>query len=528
MALSLPNELEKRVNAKLAEFKFTDALIDLHAVNAESEPELIAQKIKILCLLGDIDSARVLFYQTDISVCQKITIEMVKGLLGNLRFDEGIELLLRSLKSLPDSLDLMNLLFSFFITFNAFDDLLVLLDKRYFDAKKIAANYLLRLVVRLQINQRTLDSQRVLALFMVRLQGMPPMQVPWLLLSHGNKQQANALLAQLSEDRQQHRELLQTHYFYLRAELPELFNQLIQQVNNDEITPATNLQFNRILDNQVIVPPVWESIDNRIMWRYLWQYEGKNYTFDSWLHQKSALTALQNTLPPFLSTDDGVACLMQRKGNIHEQVLSRLSLFNNKPFVLVTSHSIVPGAIAALMTLLPDLYYIKSAVIPVTNLSSDKRAINLGPRFMGGHNLYELSRMDRLIKKNKKLLIFMDQRSVHPGEGAVEHLLAGQTVCYNNFFAPYVWSKKLPSFWIDARYHEGQLVYELADMPDAAEFEHETDWEKSWLDNYHTHIEAGFYGGIGVGNNTFHLAEKLIPQAFAQQFRKISECLQSA
>jgi len=528
LAISPPNELEKRVNAKLAEFKFTEALIDLHAVSAESEPQLIAQKIKIMCLLGDTDSALALYHQTNNSLCQKIIIEMAKGLLGNLRFDEGVALLLRALKSRPGSADLMNLLSSFLITFNAFDDLLVLLDKTYVDVQKIAANYLLRLAVRLQINQRILDSQRVLALFMVRLQGMPPMQVPWLLLSHGDKPHANALLAQRSEDSQQHRGLLQTHYFYLRAEFPELFNQLIQQINNDGITPATNLQFNSILDNQVVIPPGWESIDNRIMWRYLWQYEGKNYALDSWLYQKSALTALQNALVPFVSTDEGVACLMQRKGNIYEQVLSRLSLFESKPFVLVTSHSIAPGAIATLMTLLPDLHYIKSAVIPVTNLSFDKRAINLGPRFMGSHNLSEISRMDKLIKANKKLLIFMDQRISNPGQGSIEHSLAGQTVCYNNFFAPYVWSKKLPSFWIDARFKEGQLDYELADMPDPAEFDQETDWEKSWLDNYHSHIKVGFYGENGARGNSSHIAETLIPQAFAQQFRQISQLLESS
>lgn len=527
MAISPPNELVKRVNAKLGEFKFTDALVDLHAVNSASDPQLIAQKIKIMCLLADTDAALMLYHQTNNTRSQKITVEMVKGLLGNLRFDEGIALLVYSLKSRPDSADLMNLLFSFLIMFNAFDELLALLDKAYFNVQQIAPNYLLRLAVRLQINQRTEDSKRVLALYMARLRGMPPMQVPWLLLSHGDKPRADALLIKRGEDSQQHRALLQTHYFYLRAEFSQLFNQLLQQVKIDEVALAPNLQFISLLDNQVAIPPCWESIDNRIIWRYLWQYEGKNYAFDRWLYQKSAITALGNTLQSFVSTEEGISCLMQRKGNINELVINRLNLFNAKPFVLVTSHSIVPGAIAALMTLLPDLYYMKSAVIPVTNTSFDTRTINLGPRYMTSHNLGELTRMDKLIKANKKLLIFMDQQAENPKQGSIEYSLAGQTVCYNDFFASYVWSRKLPSFWIDARFTDGQLEYEIADMPDPDDFDEQTEWEKSWLDNYHSYIQVGFYGDNGVGNNSFHLAESLIPQTFERQFRQISHLLQS-
>jgi hypothetical protein len=289
----------------------------------------------------------------------------------------------------------------------------------------------------------------------------------------------------------------------------------------------TSTQFINILDSNKTLPMHWESIRNIIIWRYLWEYEGKRYSYVEWLYQNAKIAALDNELLQFVSTSEGISLLLQRQGNLVEKVINRVNALDDGPYVLVTSHSIVPGAIAALMALLPDMYYIKSAVVPNANPFFDDRAINLGPNYMVSHNLTELSRMDKLLRAGKKLLIFMDMQAIGPEKNPIEHSLAGQTVRYDDFFAPYVWNKKLRSLWIDARFIEGQLDYELEDMPNPNDFEEQTSWTTSWLDNYHSHIKEGFYGNKGVGNNSFHIAESLIPKAFEREFSQISQLLRA-
>jgi hypothetical protein len=231
MSIPPPNDIHRQVNAKLAEFRFSDALNDMVTISEVSDPKLIALKIKLMSLVGDVDSAMTLYNKANDTPHEKITCEMAKGLLGNLSLYEGFTLLINSLQRKPDSPEVLSLLFSFFTTFNAFDDLLALLEKEYIELQRIPVNFLLRLAVRLQINHREQDSSRVLALFLSRLKESLPMQVPWLLLSHGEKQRANALLAELSADSRLSHSIFQTHHFYLKAEFPELFNQLNQKVN---------------------------------------------------------------------------------------------------------------------------------------------------------------------------------------------------------------------------------------------------------------------------------------------------------
>jgi hypothetical protein len=521
-------DIATEVNRCLGDFRLADALDALHAVGPDSSAELIAQKIKVMCLVNDTDNALALYKQCQMNGGRlNIEVEMAAGLLGSLRFDEGVELLVQTLKANPESTQPLNMLFFFLVTFNAFDDLLVLLDKPFIKVQMIPAGFLLRLAVRLQIKQRTGDSQRVLALYMARFQGMPPMQLPWLLMSHGEKLRADNLLIEQSKHSQQHHTLLQTHVYYLKAELPELFKKLSQGLGEREVPVklSPNLRFMAILDNQIPIPPAWESIDNRIVWRYLWQYEGRLCNVEQWFFQKSVQTALGNSLAPLLSSDEGVKCLLQRKGNLEEKVIKHLHQYSNQPVVFVASHSIVPGAIASLLTLMPDLHYVKSAVIPLNGIRFDKQTINLGPRFMATHNLSELTRMNELVKANKKLLVFMDQRDENPKVDQHQHKLAGHSVFYNDFFANYVWNKGLLTLWIDARYVNGELDYELEEMPNPAQFNEQAVWESNWMASYHSHVKVGFYGDKGVGNNSFHLAETLIPQAFKPQFERISGIL---
>lgn len=516
------------VNKCLADYRFADALDALQVVGPNSSPELIAQKIKVMCLLSDTDNALALYNQYQSAGGRlNIAVEMAAGLLGSLRFDEGVKLLVQTLKTYPDSTQPLSMLFLFLVTFNAFDDLLVLLNKEFIKPQKIPVGYLLRLAVRLQIKHRTGDSKRVLALYMARLQGMPPMQLPWLLMSHGEKLRADNLLIEQSKHSQQHHTLLQTHFYYLKAELPELFEKLSQRLGEREnsVKLSPNLCFMAILDNQTQIPPGWESIDNRIVWRYLWQYEGQLCDVEQWLFQKSAQTALGNSLASLLSSDEGVKCLLQRKGNLEGKVIKRLQQYTNQPVVFVASHSIVPGAIASLLALIPDLHYVKSAVIPLNGIRFDKQTINLGPRFMATHNLSELTRMNELVKANNNLLVFMDQRDENPKVDQHQHKLAGHSVFYNDFFANYVWNKGLLTLWIDARYINGELNYELEEMPHPAHFCEQTDWESRWMASYHSHVKIGFYGGKGVGNNSLHLATSLIPQAYKPQFERITGIL---
>lgn len=519
-------DIATQVNSCLRDYRFADALDELHAVGPNSPPELTAQKIKVMCLLNDTDNALALYNQCQANgVGLNIAVEMAAGLLGSLRFDEGVELLVQTIKANPDSTKPLNMLFFFLVTFNAFDDLLVLLDKAFIKAQMIPAGYLLRLAVRLQIKQRTGESQRVLALFMARLKGMPPLQLPWLLLSHGEKLRANDLLIEQSKHSLQHQTLLKTHVYYLKAELPELFEKLSNGVIDEQVKLSPNLHFMAILDNLTPIPPAWESIDNRIVWRYLWQYEGRLFNIEQWLFQKSVQTALGNSLGALLSSDEGVQCLLKRKGNLEEKVIKRLSEYTDQPVVFVASHSIVPGAIASIMALIPDLHYVKSAVIPLSGTHFDKQTINLGPRFMATHNLSELTRLNELVKANKKLLVFMDQRDENPNAEHHQHNLAGHSVYYNEFFANYVWNKGLLTLWIDARYVDGELGYELKEMPNPAHFDEQAVWESRWMASYHSHVKVGFYGDNGIGNNSFHLAESLIPQAFKPQFERISGIL---
>lgn len=524
MTDALTNELKRDVEDCISKFQFQNALELLNEVSANSEIEFIKIKMNILFLLGKSCAAIQLYERMPEENRRRATIWLVDGLLGNLEFFEAATRALSELKKNPAKIEIIIPILNVLLIFQQFDCIKTLLASKYVQAKSIPAAVFLRLAARTQLAGREDESKYYLGIYLERAKKELPMQVPWLLTHQGNKNKAVTILKKYLGESVNSKERFLEHIYFLKAELPELVDKNTDYLNITNDTTVSN-DIELIFTSKKYPPPLWNDVLNRILWKYSLRYEGNGCDLEDWIFKKSRLSAISSRYVHLANKNPAALKFLNKyQNNIVEEILPLLNK-SEGPSMLVTSHSIYPGALKVLFNYFPDLYFIRTAVLPFNNTEITSRAFNIGPPFMSKHNLLEFSRIDKHIRRGGKVVFYMDNKGLRSNLEVFK--FSELQVTYNDMLMPYIWHNNIDSFWIDADFNGQKFNFELERMPRTTDYAIEEAWKSSFLESFHKLMCMRLNGQKGICNPNVHILESLIPQQYSSDFDKITRFIDS-
>jgi tetratricopeptide (TPR) repeat protein len=151
-----------------------------------------------------------------------------------------------------------------------------------------------------------------------------------------------------------------------------------------------------------------------------------------------------------------------------------------KPFVIVSSHLGVPGTLIYLTNKFEQLHYLIShgVVIDKQNWLSE-RAISLGGNFESTKRLFNI------VNNGGSVLSTLDQSPELIATSKLKNTLKGSlfgiSVEFSTFLSRFIWSKKLPSFWVQLGVVDGKITLDYIPCPNPTDFDSKLDWENKWI-----------------------------------------------
>jgi hypothetical protein len=524
------SQVKRVVRHYLAVGEFEAAKNILTFQHLEHDESLCLLYLRVLLLLGDVDKAIVFYESLKPKITSMLFFELVNGLLSNFRFSYACELLMRGLKEKFEPEKTIDFFAGALVHFYLYDECYALLEKAPEYTEMVSLPLLLKLAIRLQMIGHVEQSYYILSKYLQRSQEKIPMAVPWLLAAHDKKSEANRLLNNDLATCKNPQKFFNRHLFYLQAEYRSLFDALLQQCQGGEQEQVLTSNFEALLDGTAPVKPMWNRYENSAVWRYSWQFDGKSLPISQYFIKKAQIAALNQEEARLLSyAPEFLVAASKYTNNIREVVLPALPK-DGQPYIFVSSHAISPGALFLLMQVLPDLYYLRTAAIANNDNYVSRKAIKAGPNFMFKHNLGEMAKLNKLLMGGSQFLLTMDLQRLllyKPQTDSVPAYLVGDTKFqYDFFLSPLIWEQKIKCYWLDVIFENKAFKFSISELPDAKDFEQESQWQGKWLSEYHAYIKSKVLGQNGLCNPVADFYSHMMLSDYANDLSKIYDIIQ--
>jgi hypothetical protein len=506
--------MDKYHSELIENYHFSEALKKLEKINAPEDINQLIAIVKLRFLTAKCDDAIASFTSSSFIDNEQLVKEVVTGLFINHKFKEAVELILNKLRQYPEKTSLVSLLFALLIELDCLEEAVLLLRKRIDLIKVLPQDLLVRLSLRLLIDENREGSFWVYHHITQNSEACNlPTQLPWLMLTHGEGERANAILS--NQAKTHPLDTLKRYYHYLRSEHCALFEELSKQFKHSDLTTnnASKIsEFEGLLRRKVSVKYNDHMFLNIMLWHATWKVLTPECSLETWYAENARLLKISTLGAGEFTTTESIRWLKHNyASNIHETTKQFLAL--EEPSVFVTSHLAYPAGLFAFISEFEDLHFIKNPATGGIAEDSILNPIYLGPAFMAKSNMLEFHRLTKIVKSGGKIILNLDQQVI---KDRANHKEYGKfKLAYNFFIAELVWEFKLRCVWIDCNFEESKFNYRFAPLPKPENYSELETWRNDFLAAYNEKIAQRLNGDFGFCNPVGgHIAKSLLKQHF--------------